>query len=234
MGAMALFGEKYGDKVRCVRFGQSIELCGGTHASSTGRIGMINIMSETAVAAGVRRIEAVSGEACEEYFNAMVDMMKEMRSLFAASPNVLHSVKKMIEEDARLKAELERFQKEKVALMVDKLKEQAVHKEGISLIELNTDSIGADAVKDMAFRLRDVYSDLCFIASGETDGKVGLTLMLGESLVAQGKDAAALIRQAAKHIKGGGGGQKHFATAGGKDASGLLAAVEEIKRNVLE
>lgn len=234
MGAMALFGEKYGDNVRCVRFGQSIELCGGTHASSTGRIGMINIMSETAVAAGVRRIEAVSGEACEEYFNAMVDMMKEMRSLFAASPNVLHSVKKMIEEDARLKAELERFQKEKVALMVDKLKEQAVHKEGISLIELNTDSIGADAVKDMAFRLRDVYSDLCFIASGETDGKVGLTLMLGESLVAQGKDAAALIRQAAKHIKGGGGGQKHFATAGGKDSSGLLAAVEEIKRNVLE
>ena len=152
----------------------------------------------------------------------------------ANSGGAWDNAKKMIEEDARLKAELERFQKEKVALMVDKLKEQAVHKEGISLIELNMDSIGADTVKDVAFRLRDVYSDLCFIASGETDGKVGLTLMLGESLVAQGKDAAALIRQAAKHIKGGGGGQKHFATAGGKDASGLLAAVEEIKRNVLE
>ena len=233
MGAMALFGEKYGDKVRCVRFGESIELCGGTHASSTGRIGMLNIMSETAVAAGVRRIEAVTGEVCEEYFNNVADTIKEIRSFFVASPNIVQSIKKLIEEDAELRAKLEKMQKEKALQLADSLKAKIENISGVDYLETDCSDLGADMVKDMAFKFKSEYPRICFVAYGVQDGKVNLTLMLGDQLVAEGKDASKIIRQAAKNIKGGGGGQKHFATAGGKDASGIAKAVEEIKQQVI-
>ena len=232
MGAMALFGEKYGDKVRCVRFGESIELCGGTHASSTGRIGMLNIMSETAVAAGVRRIEAVTGEVCEEYFNNVADTIKEIRSFFVASPNIVQSIKKLIEEDAELRAKLEKMQKEKALQLADSLKAKIENISGVDYLETDCSDLGADMVKDMAFKFKSEYPRICFVAYGIQDGKVNLTLMLGDQLVAEGKDASAILRQAAKNIKGGGGGQKHFATAGGKDASGIATAVKEIKEQV--
>ncbi len=232
MGAMALFGEKYGDKVRCVRFGESIELCGGTHASSTGRIGMLNIMSETAVAAGVRRIEAVTGEVCEEYFNNVADTIKEIRSFFVASPNIVQSIKKLIEEDAELRAKLEKMQKEKALQLADSLKAKIENISGVDYLETDCSDLGADMVKDMAFKFKSEYPRICFVAYGVQDGKVNLTLMLGDQLVAEGKDASKIIRQAAKNIKGGGGGQKHFATAGGKDASGIATAVKEIKEQV--
>ena len=232
MGAMALFGEKYGDKVRCIRFGESIELCGGTPAKSTGRIGMINIMSETAVAAGVRRIEAVTGEVCEEYFNAVADTIKEIRSFFVASPNIVQSIKKLIEEDAELRAKLEKMQKEKALQLADSLKAKIEHISGVDYLETDCSDLGADMVKDMAFKFKSEYPRICFVAYGTQEGKVNLTLMLGDQLVAEGKDASKIIRQASKNIKGGGGGQKHFATAGGKDASGIATAVEEIKEQV--
>lgn len=232
MGAMALFGEKYGDKVRCVRFGESIELCGGTHAKSTGRIGMINIMSETAVAAGVRRIEAVTGEVCEEYFNAVADTMKEIRSCFAASPNIVQSIKKLIEEDAELRADLEKLKREKALQLAELLKAKIENISGIDYLETDCSDLGADMVKDMAFKFKSEYPRICFVAYGTQEGKVNLTLMLGDELVAEGKDASKIIRQASKNIKGGGGGQKHFATAGGKDASGIATAVKEIKEQV--
>lgn len=232
MGAMALFGEKYGDKVRCVRFGESIELCGGTHAKSTGRIGMLNIMTETAVAAGVRRIEAVTGEVCEEYFNNVADTIKEIRSFFAASPNIVQSIKKLIEEDAELRAKLEKMQKEKALQLADSLKAKIENISGIDYLETDCSDLGADMVKDMAFKFKSEYPRICFVAYGTQEGKVNLTLMLGDQLVAEGKDASKIIRQASKNIKGGGGGQKHFATAGGKDASGIATAVKEIKEQV--
>lgn len=233
MGAMALFGEKYGDKVRCVRFGESIELCGGTHASSTGRIGMISIVNETAVAAGVRRIEAVTGEVCEEHLNKIEDTLKEVQSLFAASPNIVNTIKKLIEDNNQLKSELDAFQKEKISSLYDSLQSQIKAENGVDVLSLNTSNLPSDGVKDLAFRFRASNPKICFIGYGESEGKVNLTLMLGEEIVEKGKDASKIIREVSKEIKGGGGGQKHFATAGGKDASGLEKAVELIKEIIL-
>jgi alanyl-tRNA synthetase len=233
MGAMALFGEKYGDKVRCIRFGESIELCGGTHASSTGRLGMISIVNETAVAAGVRRIEAVTGEECEKHLNKIEDTLKEVQSLFAASPNIVKTIQKLIEDNNQLKAELDSFQKEKIAQLYDTLQTKITEENGVSLLTLDTSNLPSEGVKDLAFRFRASNPKICFIGYGESEGKVNLTLMLGEELVEKGKDASATIRQVSKEIKGGGGGQKHFATAGGKDASGLAKAVELIKEIIL-
>ena len=130
MGAIALFGEKYGDKVRCIRFGESIELCGGTHASSTGRLGMISIVNETAVAAGVRRIEAVTGEECEKHLNKIEDTLKEVQSLFAASPNIVKTIQKLIEDNNQLKSELDSFQKEKIAQLYDTLQTKITEENG--------------------------------------------------------------------------------------------------------
>lgn len=233
MGAMALFGEKYGDKVRCVRFGESIELCGGTHASSTGRIGMISIVNETAVAAGVRRIEAVTGEVCEEHLNKIEDTLKEVQSLFAASPNIVNTIKKLIEDNNQLKSELDAFQKEKISSLYDSLQSQIKAESEVDVLSLNTSNLPADGVKDLAFRFRASNPRICFIGYGESEGKVNLTLMLGEEIVEKGKDASKIIREVSKEIKGGGGGQKHFATAGGKDASGLEKAVGLIKEIIL-
>lgn len=233
MGAMALFGEKYGDKVRCVRFGESIELCGGTHASSTGRIGMISIVNETAVAAGVRRIEAVTGEVCEEYLNKIEDTLKEVQSLFAASPNIVNTIKKLIEDNNQLKSELDAFQKEKISSLYDSLQSQIKAENEVDVLSLNTSNLPADGVKDLAFRFRASNPRICFIGYGESEGKVNLTLMLGEEIVEKGKNASKIIREVSKEIKGGGGGQKHFATAGGKDASGLEKAVGLIKEIIL-
>jgi alanyl-tRNA synthetase len=233
MGAMALFGEKYGDKVRCVRFGESIELCGGTHASSTGRIGMISIVNETAVAAGVRRIEAVTGEVCEEHLNKIEDTLKEVQSLFAASPNIVNTIKKLIEDNNQLKSELDAFQKEKISSLYDSLQSQIKSENEVDVLSLNTSNLPADGVKDLAFRFRASNPRICFIGYGESEGKVNLTLMLGEEIVEKGKDASKIIREVSKEIKGGGGGQKHFATAGGKDASGLEKAVGLIKEIIL-
>lgn len=233
MGAMALFGEKYGDKVRCIRFGESIELCGGTHASSTGRIGMISIVNETAVAAGVRRIEAVTGEVCEEHLNKIEDTLKEVQSLFAASPNIVNTIKKLIEDNNQLKSELDAFQKEKISSLYDSLQSQIKSENEADVLSLNTSNLPADGVKDLAFRFRASNPRICFIGYGESEGKVNLTLMLGEEIVEKGKDASKIIREVSKEIKGGGGGQKHFATAGGKDASGLEKAVELIKEIIL-
>ena len=233
MGAMALFGEKYGDKVRCVRFGESIELCGGTHASSTGRIGVISIVNETAVAAGVRRIEAVTGEVCEEHLNKIEDTLKEVQSLFAASPNIVNTIKKLIEDNNQLKSELDAFQKEKISSLYDSLQSQIKSENEVDVLSLNTSNLPADGVKDLAFRFRASNPRICFIGYGENEGKVNLTLMLGEEIVEKGKDASKIIREVSKEIKGGGGGQKHFATAGGKDASGLEKAVGLIKEIIL-
>ena len=233
MGAMALFGEKYGDKVRCVRFGESIELCGGTHASSTGRIGMISIVNETAVAAGVRRIEAVTGEVCEEHLNKIEDTLKEVQSLFAASPNIVNTIKKLIEDNNQLKSELDAFQKEKISSLYDSLQSQIKAENEVDVLLLNTSNLPSDGVKDLAFRFRASNPKICFIGYEESEGKVNLTLMLGEEIVEKGKDASKIIREVSKEIKGGGGGQKHFATAGGKDASGLEKAVGLIKEIIL-
>ncbi|MBR1769836.1 MAG: alanine--tRNA ligase [Bacteroidales bacterium] len=231
MGAMALFGEKYGDKVRVIRFGESIELCGGTHIASTGRIGMLKIIGESAVASGIRRIEAVTGEEFENYMYALQDSLLKIKSFFEASPDIINSIKKTIEENNSLKKQVEDFAKEAVSGLYSKLKESPEKINGLDYFECCA-PISSDAMKDLAYRFRGEFSDFCFAGANEQNGKIMLTVMLSDSLVEKGLDAGKIIREAAKFVKGGGGGQKFYATAGGKDKDGINLALNYIKDRV--
>ncbi|MDR0790775.1 MAG: alanine--tRNA ligase [Bacteroidales bacterium] len=234
IGAMALFGEKYGEKVRVVKFGNSVELCGGTHAKSTGKIGMFKIVFENAVAAGVRRIEAVCGEYFENYFYGILNTINEIKAHFEASPNIVNAVRKVIEENNSFKQEIEQMRKKVTSDLYAKLKTSLMEEiNGIKVISIVDKEVPVDIVKDLAFRFRSEYQSFVFIAATYVGTKPTLTLMLSDDMVAEGKDASAIIRSAAKHIAGGGGGQKHFAQAGGKNIDGLAQAAEEIRKAIL-
>ena len=228
LGAMALFGEKYGDEVRVIKYGDSIELCGGTHVPATGCIGSIRIISESSVAAGVRRIEAVTAAKADEVYEIQHDMLKDIRGLFNNAPNLAAAIRKMIEEDAGLKKQMEEFAKEKQAAIKDTLLKNAETVNGITVIRFVAEA-PADAVKNIAFQLRGQVSEKFLFAAGTQEGgKPLLTIMLSDDLVAAGANASQTIREAAKLIQGGGGGQAHFAQAGGKNPDGLTAAVDKI------
>ena len=231
LGAIALFGEKYGDRVRVVQFGTSVEFCGGCHASSTGQIGMIRILSESSVAAGVRRIEAITGEAAEESIYAMEDMVEGMKALFNNAKDLTVAIKKTIEENDGLKRQVEDFVKERIQAMRGKLIESAKDIDGVKVVKtVIPTSTTPDAVKDLAFQLAGMLPEnlLCVIGSTH-EGKPLLTVMLSKNLIeSRGYNAGAMVREAARLIKGGGGGAPHFATAGGKDADGLEAAVDKV------
>ncbi len=228
LGAMALFGEKYGDEVRVIKYGNSVELCGGTHVLATGSIGIIKIVSESSVAAGVRRIEAVTAEKAETLINLQQDMIKEIRGLFNNVPNLAASIKKMIEEDADLKKQIDEFAKEKQGQVKDTLLKNAEIINGITVIKFVGD-MPADAIKNIAFQIRGQVSEkLFFVAGTQEAGKPLLTVALSDDMVANGYNASQLVREGAKLIQGGGGGQPHFAQAGGKNAEGLNAAVAKI------
>ena len=228
LGAIALFGEKYGDEVRVVQFGSSIEFCGGTHVSATGKIGMVKILSENSVAAGVRRIEAITGAKVEEMMDTIEDTLNELRQLFNNAPDLKAAIRKYIEENAGLKKQMEAFMKEKEALVKGKLINNAKDIHGVKVIKAVL-PIPADSVKNIAFQLKGEFPTNLFVAIGSTDnGKPMLTVAVSEDLVATGINAGKLVREAAKLIQGGGGGQAHFATAGGKNADGLSAAVDKL------
>ena len=229
MGAMALFGEKYGDHVRVIRFGSSTEFCGGTHIHSTGRIGTFRILSESSVAAGVRRIEAVSGEAAEEYLYGIDDMVQSIRGLFNNSPQLITAIKKMLEENADLGRQVGDFVRQQTSEEKRRLLEQRVEVNGIRLFLVRREA-PAEIIKDIAFQIAgELNEPFVFIAGTPQQDKASLTLMLSKDLVeSRGWNASQLIRSAAKHIQGGGGGQPHFATAGGKNPDGLSAAVDEL------
>ena len=229
MGAMALFGEKYGDRVRVIRFGSSTEFCGGTHIHSTGRIGTFRILSESSVAAGVRRIEAVSGDAAEEYLYGIDDMVQSIRGLFNNSPQLITAIKKMLEENADLGRQVGDFVRQQTSEVKRRLLEQRVEVNGIRLILVRREAL-AEIIKDIAFQIAgELNEPFVFIAATPQQDKASLTLMLSKDLVeSRGWNASQLIRSAAKHIQGGGGGQPHFATAGGKNPDGLSAAVDEL------
>jgi alanyl-tRNA synthetase len=227
MGAMALFGEKYGEDVRVVRFGSSIELCGGTHIASTGRIGMFRITGESSIAAGVRRIEAVSGEACENYLYLQQDIIRDLHTLLN-NTDLLQAVRKHIEENAGLKKQAEEFMKERMQRLKQLITDRKEIRNGINLFVIRG-SYPAEIVKNIAFRLRGEFPEkMCFAGATAFESKPALTLMISDDLVGSGLNASQIVREAAKHIKGGGGGQAHFATAGGKDPDGLQRAVEEM------
>jgi len=226
MGAMALFGEKYGDTVRVIKFGPSMELCGGTHVKSTGQIGMIRILMETSVAAGVRRIEAISGAKVEEMMNVQQDMLRDLKSFFNNTPNLLQSIKKTIEENADLKKAVDTYMQEKVLQMRDSLIPTAQEKGGVKLITLKGE-FAPDFVKSVGFQIRNVMTDkLAFVAATSIEGKPMLTVVLSDDVIAMGYNASQMIREAAKEIQGGGGGQPFYAQAGGKNLDGLEKAFE--------
>ena len=231
MGAMALFGEKYGDHVRVIRFGSSTEFCGGTHVASTGVIGTLRITSESSVAAGVRRIEAVTGAAAENYLYEQADMIDAIRQLFNNSPQLKTAIRKTLEENAELGKQVGEYIREQIAEKKRQLLEKRVEVGGVRLFLVEKE-VPAEIVKDIAFQIAgELHEPFVFIAAcvEPSSSKPSLTLMISKDLVeSRGWNASQLLRAAAKHIQGGGGGQPHFATAGGKNVDGLNAAVEEL------
>ena len=229
MGAIALFGEKYGDTVRVVRFGPSIEFCGGIHAHSTGRIGMFKIISESSVAAGVRRIEAKTGKECEMLMYDLEDGMKAIKALFNNTKDLLGVIEKYIEEHDSMRKSIEQFQAERVERVKEKLIAQARTVNGVKVIT-TTIMMKQDVAKDLVFKIRAAEPERMLCVIGSTfDGRPTLSVMISEDLVKEHNlNAGQMVREAAKLIKGGGGGQPHFATAGGKDMDGLSAAVDKV------
>lgn len=230
LGAMALFGEKYGDEVRVVKYGSSIELCGGTHIPATGMIGSLRVVAESSIAAGVRRIEAVTAESAEEYTYHLQDSFRELRAMFNNVPNLAQTIRKSIEENAELKKQVGDYIKEKVASMKKDLIAKAVVRHGVKVVVFRGEA-NVDAIKDLAFQIKgeSCTDEKVFFVAGIKDGaKCALMVMLSEPLVADGMDASKLVKDAAKLIQGGGGGQAHFATAGGKNPDGLIQAVDQI------
>ncbi|MBQ8438358.1 MAG: alanine--tRNA ligase [Alistipes sp.] len=224
MGAIALFGEKYGDKVRVVKFGDSVELCGGTHTSATGTLGMFKIVSESAISAGVRRIEAVTSERAEELHYAVEDQMRGIAEL-VNNPKVEVAIKKMLESNEALQREIDQLHKEQVDALVEKI--LAERKDGEEFVIALQVPYGSNMIKDLAYALRAKAANIILVLGAVNEGKPMLTVMLGDDVVAKGVDAGAVVREAAKLMQGGGGGQKFFATAGGKNPDGLQAAIDK-------
>ena len=229
MGAIALFGEKYGDKVRVVRFGPSCEFCGGIHAQSTGRIGMFKIVSEASVAAGIRRIEAITGKNCEEAIYVMEDTMRALKAMFNNAKDLRGVIAKYIEEHASMKKDIERFEAQAIERAKQNLVERAENIEGVRVVKTIL-PLEAAAAKDLAFKVREALPENLLCVIGSTAGqKPLLTVMLSDDLVRdRGLNAGQMVREAARLIQGGGGGQPHFASAGGKNLEGIGAAVDKV------
>ncbi|MGE0091990.1 MAG: alanine--tRNA ligase [Bacteroidales bacterium] len=227
MGAMALFGEKYGEKVRVIKFGDSIELCGGTHTSATGNIGLFKILSESAIAAGVRRIEATTGKYAQEIIEEEEELLKNIKSQLNNSPNILASLEKILAENESLKKRVDQMQHEQARQLKEKVTAQSNHINGVDLYILKGE-YSSEVVKELAFMIRKEKSNSVFAAAYIFEGKPYLALMYSDDLVAHGKNASKEIREAAKSIKGGGGGQPFYATAGGKDVQGIDYAMDKL------
>ena len=229
LGAIALFGEKYGDKVRVVRFGPTCEFCGGIHATSTGRIGFFKILGESSVAAGVRRIDAITGDQCEEAIYQVEDTLKAIRALFNNAKDLKATIAKHIEENAAMKKSIESFRQQAVERTVKKLVENTVNVNGTTVVKA-TLPIDPASAKDIVFKVREkISSNLLCVLGTVHEGRPALSVMLSDDMVSEHElNAGKMIREAAKLIQGGGGGQPHYAQAGGKNADGISAAVDKV------
>ncbi|MDR3999689.1 MAG: alanine--tRNA ligase [Hallella sp.] len=229
LGAIALFGEKYGDKVRVVRFGPTCEFCGGIHATSTGRIGFFKILGESSVAAGVRRIDAITGDQCEEAIYQVEDTLKAIRALFNNAKDLKATIAKHIEENAAMKKSIESFRQQAVERTVKKLVENTINVNGTTVVKA-TLPIDPASAKDIVFKVREkISSNLLCVLGTVHEGRPALSVMLSDDMVSEHElNAGKMIREAAKLIQGGGGGQPHYAQAGGKNADGISAAVDKV------
>jgi len=226
MGAMALFGEKYGDKVRVIKFGDSVELCGGTHTSATGNIGYVRLLSESAIAAGVRRIEAITGQQAEEFVNQIFHVLEELKQ-FLKSPNVMQALQKLTEENEKFRKELEEFAAERVQQFIETVDKRIEQKNGYHII-VHKSEVLPDILKQAAYRIKNLREKLLVVLGTTHENKPSLVVALSDDLATKGLNASALIREVAPLIQGGGGGQPTLATAGGKDCNGLEAAMKKV------
>ncbi|WP_372947928.1 alanine--tRNA ligase [Mariniphaga sp.] len=228
LGAMMLFGEKYGESVRVIKFGESVELCGGTHVDATGQIGLFKIVSESAIAAGVRRIEAITGKRAEKYVNDQINTLKNIRETVKGSKDILAGVMNLLRENTELSKKIEAFGRERLKILKGNLKSKVLKENGINIIADRVDIDNAAMLKDLAFQLKNEVENLYLVLGADIDGKPNLTVMISEDLVNEkGLNAGKIVREAGREIKGGGGGQSFYATAGGKDVSGIQAAIEK-------
>ena len=234
MGAMALFGEKYGDDVRVIKYGPSIELCGGCHVSSTGKIGVVRIVMETSIAAGIRRIEAITAAKVDEAYYAMQDMLTSLRALFNNAPDLAGAIHKSMEENAGLKKQVEQFMEERIIAYRDNLLHRAEEINGVKVVRIDGKADNS-MIRAMLPLLKGKFADVKFavIAATEQDDKPQIAVFLSQPMVEAGLNAGNLIKSAAKHIQGGGGGAPQMATAGGRNKDGLGAAMEELMSNIV-
>ena len=228
LGAMMLFGEKYGDSVRVIKFGESVELCGGTHVNATGQIGLFRIVSESAIAAGVRRIEAVTGARADKFINDQIKTLKSIKETIKGSKDILSGVMNLIKEHSDLSKQLEAFQRETLKIIKGNLKSKILLEKGVNIIADIITVDNAGMVKDIAFQLKGEVENLFLVIGAEINGKPHLTVMISENIVAEkGLNAGQIVREAGREINGGGGGQPFYATAGGKDIAGLQNAIDK-------
>ncbi|MDX2002196.1 MAG: alanine--tRNA ligase [Chitinophagales bacterium] len=233
MGAMALFGEKYGDVVRVIRFGNSVELCGGTHVKATGNIGLFKIVSESAVAAGIRRIEAVTGMGALSHINGKLEQLEKISVLSRNTRDIVKGIEALVTENNDLRKELERLQNQQAGQLKETLKGQVQSINGIHFLAVTVPLNAAEAIKNLAFNLRQEVENLFLVLGAEMDGKAHLTVMLDDQLVKDmGLNASNIVRELAREIEGGGGGQPFYATAGGKKPQGLAKAMAKAQEMV--
>jgi alanyl-tRNA synthetase len=227
MGAIALFGEKYGDLVRVIKFGDSVELCGGTHVEATGQIGMFHVTSESAISAGVRRIEAITADKVEEMMEENTSILKQVKQLLNNPKNLAGSVHDVLDNNRELQKQLESFAKKEAQGIKAQLKEKTEEINGVNVLTAMVPLTDAQLIKDLAFQLKGEIDNLFLVLGAEVNGKANLSIMISDNLVAEkGLNAGKIIREAAKAIQGGGGGQAFYATAGGKNIDGMNEAFE--------
>jgi alanyl-tRNA synthetase len=230
MGAMALFGEKYGDTVRVIQFNDSVELCGGTHVKATGEIGFVKITSESSIAAGIRRIEAITGAEAETFINAQLLLLKEISTLLKGNRNIVGELTQLIQDKSELGQQIEGFEKKLIKAVKDDLIARMHQVEGINIIISRIEMGKPERIKDLAFQLKGEFNNLVFVVGAELDGKANLAVLVSDNLVTEkGWNAAQIIREISKEVQGGGGGQPFFATAGGKNPAGIDNALNKAR-----
>jgi alanyl-tRNA synthetase len=235
MGALALFGEKYGDAVRVIRFGDSVELCGGTHVAATGQIGIFRIFRESSIAAGVRRIEALTGEVAERYIDEHMDTLRQIAGNFENQKDLVKAVRAVLDEHSSLARRVDKFQKNMLGVLAKTLEQEMERVGDLALISKKLELDNPALLRDLAFQMRSRYPKVSLVLGAEIDGKAHLAIMLAEVAIKDyGLNASTLIRDVSREIQGGGGGQPFFATAGGKNPQGIDSALHKAVQVIRE